>query len=73
MAYELGWRTTTDPSRRASKAVQQHFGHALKSAVVYTFRHSVWQGPSVADGGAAFRCGSQPCAPAAEIWGLLWQ
>ena len=54
--YELGWRTVTDPSRHASRAVQQQFGHTLKSGVVYTFRHSHWPTGRIADGGGALRC-----------------
>lgn len=59
ITYELGWRTLTDPSRRAAREVQRHFGHALKSSVIYTFRHSHWPTGFVSRGGHAWRCG--PC------------
>lgn len=35
MAYELAWRTLTDPSRHASVPVRQQLGDHLKSAVSY--------------------------------------
>ncbi|KAK9833542.1 hypothetical protein WJX81_003706 [Elliptochloris bilobata] len=35
VAYELAWRTLTDPSRRASLPVRQQLGDHLKSAVSY--------------------------------------
>ena len=35
VAYELGWRTLSDPSRRASLPVRQQLGDHLKSAVSY--------------------------------------
>jgi hypothetical protein len=55
VTYELGWRTLTDPSRRAAREVQQHFGHSLKSSVIYTFRHSHWPTGYVSRGGHAWR------------------
>ncbi|XP_073100773.1 uncharacterized protein [Elaeis guineensis] len=38
LAYNLTWRTLTDPSRMASKAVRRLLGHSLLSSVKYTYK-----------------------------------
>ncbi|WCJ19930.1 Outer membrane OMP85 family protein [Euphorbia peplus] len=38
LAYNLSWRTLTDPSQMASSPVRRQLGHALLSSLKYTFK-----------------------------------
>ncbi|XP_065871197.1 uncharacterized protein [Euphorbia lathyris] len=38
LAYNLSWRTLTDPSQMASSTVRRQLGHALLSSLKYTFK-----------------------------------
>lgn len=38
LAYNLSWRTLTDPSQRASRPVRRQLGHNLNSALKYTYK-----------------------------------
>ncbi|KAL4620815.1 hypothetical protein ACB092_06G183400 [Castanea dentata] len=38
LAYNLGWRTLTDPSQMSSRAVRRQLGHSLLSSLKYTFK-----------------------------------
>ena len=37
-SYELSWREMTDLHKWASKAIRRQAGHAVKSALVHTYR-----------------------------------
>lgn len=38
LAYNLSWRTMTDPSQMASSSVRRQLGHNLNSALKYTYK-----------------------------------
>lgn len=38
LAYNLSWRTITDPSQMASRSVRRQLGHGLLSTLKYTFK-----------------------------------
>lgn len=38
LAYNLSWRTLTDPSQLASRSVRRQLGHGLLSSLKYTFK-----------------------------------
>lgn len=38
LAYDLTWRTLTDPSRMSSKSIRRHLGHSLLSSIKYTYK-----------------------------------
>lgn len=38
LAYNLAWRTLTDPSQMSSSAIRKHLGHDLISLLKYTFK-----------------------------------
>ncbi|GFZ15054.1 outer membrane OMP85 family protein [Actinidia rufa] len=38
LAYNLSWRTLTDPSQMASRSVRRQLGHGLLSSIKYTFK-----------------------------------
>jgi outer membrane protein insertion porin family len=38
LAYNLGWRTLTDPSQMSSRSVRRQLGHSLLSSLKYTFK-----------------------------------
>lgn len=38
LAYNLTWRTLTDPSSMASKSIRRQLGHSLLSSLKYTYK-----------------------------------
>ncbi|KAF4387353.1 hypothetical protein G4B88_026432 [Cannabis sativa] len=38
LAYNLGWRTLTDPTQMASRTIRRQLGHGLLSSLKYTFK-----------------------------------
>lgn len=38
LAYNLGWRTLSDPSQLASRSIRRQLGHGLLSSLKYTFK-----------------------------------
>ncbi|XP_020114096.1 sorting and assembly machinery component 50 homolog [Ananas comosus] len=38
LAYNLTWRTLTDPSRLSSNSIRRQLGHSLLSAIKYTYK-----------------------------------
>lgn len=37
LVYNLGWRTLSDPSQKASASIRRQLGHSLLSSLKYTF------------------------------------
>lgn len=59
VAYNLSWRTLTDPSQRASKSVRRLLGHNLLSHLKYTFKIDRRNSPLRPTRGFAFVSTSQ--------------
>lgn len=59
LAYNLSWRTLTDPSQRASVSVRRQLGHNLLSHLKYTFKIDKRNSPLRPTRGFAFVSTSQ--------------
>ncbi|KAI3817827.1 hypothetical protein L1987_11625 [Smallanthus sonchifolius] len=59
VAYNLSWRTLTDPSQMASKSIRRQLGHGLLSHVKYTFKIDRRNSPLRPTRGFAFVSASQ--------------
>lgn len=57
--YSLVWREIRDPTRLASRAVRQHLGHSLKSAVTYTIQQDDRDRPVRPTSGTLWRVRSE--------------
>ncbi|XP_071686270.1 uncharacterized protein [Rutidosis leptorrhynchoides] len=59
LAYNLSWRTLTDPSQMASKSIRRQLGHGLLSHLKYTFKIDKRNSPLRPTKGFAFVASSQ--------------
>ncbi|KAK9059707.1 hypothetical protein SSX86_020411 [Deinandra increscens subsp. villosa] len=59
LAYNLSWRTLTDPSQMASKSIRRQLGHGLLSHLKYTFKIDKRNSTLRPTKGFAFVSGSQ--------------
>ncbi|CAK9135815.1 unnamed protein product [Ilex paraguariensis] len=59
LAYNLSWRTLTDPSQMSSKSIRRQFGHGLLSSLKYTFKVDTRNSPLRPTRGYAFVSTSQ--------------
>lgn len=59
LAYNLTWRTLTDPSQIASSSVRRRLGHSLLSSLKYTFKIDRRNSPLRPTQGYAFVSTSQ--------------
>ncbi|CAH9113112.1 unnamed protein product [Cuscuta europaea] len=59
LAYNVSWRTLTDPSQMASKTVRRQLGHGLLSVLKYTFKVDRRNSPLRPTQGLAFASTSQ--------------
>nr|XP_043612320.1 sorting and assembly machinery component 50 homolog B-like [Erigeron canadensis] len=59
LAYNLSWRSLTDPSQMASKSIRRQLGHGLLSHLKYTFKIDKRNSPLRPTRGFAFVSASQ--------------
>ncbi|XP_076940763.1 uncharacterized protein LOC143610075 [Bidens hawaiensis] len=59
LAYNLSWRTLTDPSQMASRSIRRQLGHGLLSHLKYTFKIDKRNSPLRPTKGFAFVSASQ--------------
>ncbi|KAJ0647425.1 putative bacterial surface antigen (D15), POTRA domain, surface antigen D15 [Helianthus annuus] len=59
LAYNLSWRTLTDPSQLASRSIRRQLGHGLLSHLKYTFKIDKRNSPLRPTKGFAFVSASQ--------------
>ncbi|KAI3778039.1 hypothetical protein L2E82_07010 [Cichorium intybus] len=59
LAYNLSWRTLTDPSQMASESIRRQLGHGLLSHLKYTFKIDKRNSPLRPTRGFAFVSSSQ--------------
>ncbi|KAI7754672.1 hypothetical protein M8C21_012776, partial [Ambrosia artemisiifolia] len=59
LAYNLSWRTLSDPSQMASKSIRRQLGHGLLSNLKYTFKIDRRDSPLRPTKGFAFVSASQ--------------
>ncbi|XP_048325445.2 uncharacterized protein LOC107413914 [Ziziphus jujuba] len=59
LAYNLGWRTLSDPSQMASRSIRRQLGHGLLSSLNYTFKLDKRNSPVRPTHGYAFVSTSQ--------------
>ncbi|KAI3815964.1 hypothetical protein L1987_15648 [Smallanthus sonchifolius] len=59
LAYNLSWRTLTDPSQMACKSIRRQLGHGLLSHMKYTFKIDKRNSPLRPTKGFAFVSASQ--------------